>query len=515
MHTFFHDEMVQPLLGVKVLVARSKIGRFSDEERASFVAPSLRDIDARCMFRYALFARSLTMPQLEKLSSLMIDILLSTNNPADPTKNEMISLPISVSSMRRCLTNGTHSINENIPIPTISSIPQHCVILPSRWLTLFFNAGVKIDFSLYDFLLNNNHVAVKKDGFGLFGSKRFEMFVRMCNFDATNVFIPIPVFVWSDDFDLNNTVQNRASVWALTTTFIFPGQNGKVIEESFLSCLGTKGANHDEAKQMVLMDICTLNKHTSNIFSSSSQLKTSVPVKCYLHTILGDSPEKRSFISYSASSGLFACWFGYSAILNKMTTFPSCDKCFIYRRNRLCSDIKVESNSCSTCADWTMDFNDRLLLFEAPTGYPSQHSDVILNHNKHYLKPFKVTFKLMMNAASHGFDMYANGMWTKKNLEVYLSSYCMNGDSIKLLCTNAVRMKRVHSLRVKSGQTAKDELKVLLELKSVRLYNLPYAACCAWDYIILAYINVISFVSYSCCCHILVVGKNAELSSSI
>ena len=126
-----------------------------------------------------------------------------------------------------------------------------------------------------------------------------------------------------------------------------------------------------------------------------------------------------------------------------------------------------------------MDFNDRRLFFEAPTGYPSHHSDVILNHNKHYLKPFKVTFKLMMNAASHGFDMYANGMWTKKNLEVYLSSYCMNGDSIKLLCTNAVRMKRVHSLRVKSGQTAKDELKVLLELKSVRLYNLPYAACCA------------------------------------
>ena len=62
MHTFFHDEMVQPLLGVKVLVARSKIGRFSDEERASFVAQSLHDIDARCMFRYALFARSLTMP---------------------------------------------------------------------------------------------------------------------------------------------------------------------------------------------------------------------------------------------------------------------------------------------------------------------------------------------------------------------------------------------------------------------------------------------------------------------
>ena len=55
---------------------------------------------------------------------------------------------------------------------------------------------------------------------------------------------------------------------------------------------------------------------------------------------------------------------------------------------------------------------------------------------------------------------------------IYLSSYCMNGDSINLLCTNAVRMKRVHSLWGKSGQTANDELKVLLEMKLVRLYNL-------------------------------------------
>ena len=154
------------------------------------------------------------MQQLKNLSSLMYEILLSTTNPADPTKNEKISFPISISSMRRCLINSTFFINENFPIPTILSIPQHSVILPSKWPTLIVNAGLKIDFSWFDNLLNNNHVAVKKGGFGLFGSKRFETFVRMCNFDATNVFIPVPAFVWNDDFDPNNTVQNRAFYFA-------------------------------------------------------------------------------------------------------------------------------------------------------------------------------------------------------------------------------------------------------------------------------------------------------------
>ena len=222
------------------------------------------------------------------------------------------------------------------------------------------------------------------------------------------------------------------------------------------------------------MDIQCLNKTVTHIYSSSVQTKTSIPFKCYLHTIIGDSPEKRSFISYAASSGLFACWFGYSAILNKMQAFPSCNSCFKRRLDAMNMKMNMESNCCDRCVDWTMDFNNRLLLFEAPAGYPSEFSDIVEWNGKVLLKPFKVSMKLMMNAAHHSFRQYVNGNWTKKNLELYLSRFCMNGDYISMVCTNAIRMKGVQSPRRSTGQMAYNEMKKL-QLVRYSIFRLSYS----------------------------------------
>ena len=150
---------------------------------------------------------------------------------------------------------------------------------------------------------------------------------------------------------------------------MFPSNCAKSDEHSFAVTLGKKGLDHDEAKDIILLDVHDLLNKVHYHFNPTVQC--TIPVKCYLHTILGDTPERRAFIHYAAASGLFAGWFGFSAILSKLSSLPSCKECFDHRLNNFAIP---RTHRCTICKDWELDVNGDELLFEAPGGYPLVNS---------------------------------------------------------------------------------------------------------------------------------------------
>jgi len=90
---------------------------------------------------------------------------------------------------------------------------------------------------------------------------------------------------------------------------------------------------------------------------------------------------------------------------------------------------------------------------------------VVTVGNKYYLRPLRITFDLMKEAAVHAFNMYAESNWTKENLKQYLSRYCLAIDMINDVYSNAVCCKRLNKTRAKAGSDENSELTKLLEVQ--------------------------------------------------
>ena len=398
---FFKEEQEEQFLGVKTLVARALIGRDEDGCLLSqYIAPSIRKIDGLLMLYLANFCRKLSPLETNQFCRIVNMLQYVSSVPVNAVTNHYVPIPKSPSSIRRTLTTGKYSISERIPMPEIISVPNHSIILPSKWLEFLINIGIDIFADRQNMMTEKNELLKKTFHDGVFGSKRFELFLSDNNFSTHPIFLPIAIIIWSDDFEPNSTVQNRNSVWTVTVTFVYPTNCGNSEEQSFVVTLGQKGLDHEEAKDIIMMDVRDLLSRVHYYFNPTVQL--TIPMKCYLHTILGDTPERRTFIHYAASSGLFSCWFGFSVILPKLITLPSCKNCFDNR----CNNFGVPlTQRCRSCSDWELDVNNNESLFEAPDGYPSNRSDVIVCNGKNMLRPMKVTFESMKLALVHSFDM--------------------------------------------------------------------------------------------------------------
>ena len=471
-YRFFVQEHEKSLLGIKKLVVRADYGRESNADiRATFVAPFIRDVDAILVFRMAAFSRNLSPVQCTHFCKIIENVMDVSSSPIDATINHPIRIPSTVRAVRRSLVTGVYSVSEMMPLPPIISIPNHSVILPSRWLEFIINSGIDVFSNSFNALLHKKFNLDTVFATNVIGTSLFSSFLAESNFSSDAVFLPIAIIIWSDDFDPNNTVQNWVSVWTLSITFVFPACDGDSDEHTFIVGLGEKGDNHEEAKQLIMDDIFSLNQEVKYFFNPS--VSKTIPTMSYLHTSLGDTPERRAFINYSASSGLFACWFGVSAVLNKLFTLPSCNACYERRYKNFGLEL---CDTCHQCSDWELNADDDGLLFEAPDGYPSVESDAIVNDGKLFLKPKVINFDVMKAALQHGFDMYARSKWNKANLQVYLSRNCFCGDLKDLICCNAVRKRRINRLKDRNGRNQKVELQKLLELEKVSQFTIRYVS---------------------------------------
>jgi hypothetical protein len=150
----------------------------------------------------------------------------STNDRKDLP---LTTLPTTVAKLRRVHTDGTYSMNVNLPKPSTKMLENHCYVHIADCILDFLGHGKHslLDFRCNPLLSSPVQNDIFKSQYGL--SMVEQMTKRHSKFPTSDSFplIVVLVVLWSDDFEPNKSIKsNRGSVWIKTATFIVKGQTG-------------------------------------------------------------------------------------------------------------------------------------------------------------------------------------------------------------------------------------------------------------------------------------------------
>ena len=153
---------------------------------------------------------------------------------------------MSISDIRKFYTNGKYSIYQNLPCPKTFQMDNHACISLLDILNHSLAMGIELDLfrsSYYKQMVVHNddlhHIKRSRDIFK-------EVYDTNKDNDCNPyVFLLI---IWSDDFEVNHTRNNRNSSWLKTVTLIPPPNMTTSKKHTSVICLGCKNQDHSTVK---------------------------------------------------------------------------------------------------------------------------------------------------------------------------------------------------------------------------------------------------------------------------
>ena len=132
----------------------------------------------------AAFSRNLSPVQCTHFCKIIENVMDVSSSPIDATINHPIRIPSTVRAVRRSLVTGVYSVSEMMPLPPIISIPNHSVILPSRWLEFIINSGIDVFSNSFNALLHKKFNLDNVFATNVIGTSLFSSFLAESNFSS-------------------------------------------------------------------------------------------------------------------------------------------------------------------------------------------------------------------------------------------------------------------------------------------------------------------------------------------
>ena len=260
------------------------------------------------------------------------------------------------------------------------------------------------------------------------------------------------MFIWSDGFQKNATVQTKETSMQLFTVYIVPPDNERDIEKYTIPyALGVKQKEH----QKVLISLLKETSHLEKIHKRYCPVEKRLVDCVFIRVVYQADLPERCNNAMIMQNGAFSKRWGHSCKLEQNT--PSCEDCYKRRLNECINqnndDEELDQGDCTKCGDWWHKYEkNENAWFDKPNYYPSEEKTdssasapqppetrrCLLNQEK--LPPCRITFDFLCKAmmfAKHNHLL----QWTQNETKDYLRTCCFHGALIDSLLDGVAKVK--------------------------------------------------------------------------
>ena len=331
---------------------------------------------------------------------------------------------------------------QNLPYPAIqTNVPNHCFVKISDVIEDFLAHGfLPLQPALHH---STKWVSEMSQSPQLVTS----MQLAMAKY-GTEPFFFLGFKEWQDDYESQNGKKDRGSVWCKNITIIAePGTPRHLC--TYPIAFSSKGVDHQPVEKELEKDMLRFMSEGDNFFYSST-LGRQIRVHACLYVSLADQLERRPVTRTTAGNHTFHARFGYSirfkSLLDKL---PSCASCRVIIAEQLASMYTGSYISnprstaslpdCNVCLSWLHDPSLRSnVCYPAPDDYPQSELD-----DSGLLRPFRLTFRKLIDASLKAFQHVRSGDWTKKEGLAYLDVHCIVHETREVLLTKASLLRQL------------------------------------------------------------------------
>ena len=254
--------------------------------------------------------------------------------------------------------------------------------------------------------------------------------------DAEEELVFIGLNEWSDDFDANNTKDNRFSVWVKSVTLLAPHGATGSLNHTYPVAIGVKGQCHDGVEKVCASALKTFQTAPLPLLYHGGKKKM-VRVSVHLIASLQDQPERRGANYILRGNSRYTARWGHvmdlASLASKLVACNDCLKELVEGTDpsKLC-----RANPCTKCACWNTALESDLLSLPPPAGYPQSEIP-----ETGRLLPKPMSFEMLKGAVAKAYDKIVDSTWTRENAEVYLASNGLNDDCVQGVLERAFNVR--------------------------------------------------------------------------
>lgn len=382
-------------------------------------------------------------------STSIDDLHAHSNHPMRTAVHH--GVPQTVEELRSKYAEGKHSIQDNLPHPEVNTVGADAYVSLKEVIRDLLARGTAIETAPVS-SVPPTHETVRR----VIESKHYLSILdraRKCHPLEDDVLV-LWINEWSDDFEPNNTKQNKGSVWLKTCTISPPHALKNCANNTYPIALGPKGS-HDEIEDLFVGELLSLSDpghRDKNWFYDSLQNKMRL-VYAELFVSLQDQPERRGANHLLAGNSTMHSSFGRVFDLKSIKkTVPSCDDCL----DNLLAEAPMNIFACSACVNWSFNIDSELLDFNPPKDYPKEKVPP-----SGCLRPFPLNYKSIIEAVECAREQIVEQAWTEAIAHAYLGLNGLNDPIIEFLLEPAVL--RAQLADAKLNLPKDDPLRLILE----------------------------------------------------
>ena len=346
--------------------------------------------------------------------------------------------PTDMKETRSTVTEGTHSIMKNFPVPTVFDINNHACVSLVEVIRLMAGHGATFNFA-YDGNGNRNRE-------GLNGTKatddlleEVEEAMKAANVDEeTRKRTKVGwILMWSDGFLRCFVKQGDNAVWIITVTVCPPEHKSSSGMYTHTLAMGKGTEDHTEVIEYYLDEINRLREGFQCYFGATNSIERFAIAMIVWNA---DRPE-RQMIQHTRKEGIYGKVSGWAVNVSE-EKLPSCLACYKRLIEKMKGSSEDEGNnveSCPRCCNWSFDALNSDVGINDSVGkdYPQssvqnangvsepESSNQIANQDwepegresgRKKLGGVKLTNEFMLKAGRHAYTNMQKGHWKKANL---------------------------------------------------------------------------------------------------
>lgn len=336
-----------------------------------------------------------------------------------------INFPTDDNKIRRCYTEGAHSILKNLPIP-VPKRHLNCAYISAEHIV---NHVLASGLEVLEYRVGGDWVNEDGEYECEFIKEMHEEVKRMMEMEGSEVTEDTRVYiirVWSDGFEAFDVKgNNEYNNLQLFTVTVMPPR-GKCINQYTLPfALCYKQKSHSDIFLKLLEEVHDMS--TKVTYRYCGRTKSVVKTIVKLQMVMQDYPERCSN-SCISQLGVFCHRWGYTCYYDHEVT-PSCSQCALSRIRKVLDetdDVDTESAGCNgdECSDfWSPTHTTKQEHYTGVSTYPIEPGQILDKVAKGKIPTVEQSFDLLANAISSLEAWYTHSSKKKREKETICKKY--------------------------------------------------------------------------------------------
>ena len=418
---------------------------------------------------------SLSKNQRQDFAKIM-DLSLSTPSPNDmipmfssshPTKILKTRIPETYAELQNKYIEGIHSFHYNLPYPKVHKVNKHTYVTVRQCIADFLSHGYCPQHIPHTSPFTISSISQSKRAQQILYNAN-NVHSQNSSFDV----VPMMGFTWSDGFQPQSMKVASGSSWVKTISFISNNNSEGSLYNTYLLSLGKSTDNHQEIEDVFMKELYDLKHGINNIFYSSYHKKR-VHIHFEIVAVLADQPERRSMCCWKMGNGRNTSRWKYAFDVKQIHQYlPLCSDCL----NSLIeepTDFDFSTN-CEHCLKWNFNSSSSMLNTIPHVNYP-----VTQSQSQCLMRPLKISFPQLANAAKKAHMNIVSEEWTSKMAIAFLDSVGINEYAITKIIDNAERAFSYSFLEKSSVNPSGFQSLVELKEQEPSLFE-EWKGCAIW-----------------------------------